>query len=319
MSNHTHLLKMLGLLVGCFYTFIACASPIEDKADQYIQLLYHNLNSKKNLNLNDRIVWISEQFLNKPYLLGALGEGDKARFDQFPRYRVDAFDCETYVDTVLALALADNLQDFKEKILKIRYKAGKVAYTQRNHFTDLDWNLNNQAQGFVKDITPDFKGVDVKMAEADINKPGWYVKLPPGSIRLQKSNTEESKTRLDELHNKAALFSVQKATIPYIPFSSIFNAKGDVNTSFFEQIPQAAIIEIIRPNWDLVESSGSHLNVSHLGFAIWKNHKLYFRQASSRAEFNRVVDLPLDKYLLEATKSPTIKGINLQIALPGKS
>ncbi len=38
---------------------------------------------------------VSEEFLGKPYILGALGEGPKARYDQFPAYRVECFDCVT--------------------------------------------------------------------------------------------------------------------------------------------------------------------------------------------------------------------------------
>ena len=87
-----------------------------------------------------------------------------------------------------------------------------------------------------------------------------------------------------------------------------------VHMYFFQQIPNAAIIEIVRPNWDLTKEIGTHLNVSHIGFAIWKNKTLYFRQASSI--HHQVIDTPLTSYLYDALKnSETIKGINIQIAL----
>nr|WP_277619301.1 N-acetylmuramoyl-L-alanine amidase-like domain-containing protein [Legionella norrlandica] len=81
-------------------------------------------------------------------------------------------------------------------------------------------------------------------------------------------------------------------------------------------MPNGAIIEIVRPNWDLRKEIGTALNISHLGFAIWINDKLYFRQASS--QYGKVIDVPLIDYLDKARSSPTIKGINIQVVLPTK-
>ena len=104
------------------------------------------------------------------------------------------------------------------------------------------------------------------------------------------------------------------STIPYIPLSVLFDNAGQANMHLFKQIPNAGIIEIVRPNWDLTKQIGTHLNVSHLGFAIWINNVIFFREASS--EHHQIIDVPLIDYLRAAQKSPTIKGINIQIALP---
>lgn len=84
----------------------------------------------------------------------------------------------------------------------------------------------------------------------------------------------------------------------------------------FNQIPNAAIIEIIRPNWDLHKEIGTHLNVSHLGFSIRKNGTLLFRETSSTD--GRAIDIPLVDYLRQTLSSPTIKGINVQVVLDPK-
>jgi hypothetical protein len=313
MINRSCFLKILILLIGYLFTYTLNASSIEREADKTIEALYHNPKLEKNRNLTDKMVWFSKQFLGKAYLLGALGEGQTAYFDQFPLYRVDAFDCETYVDTVLALAMGKNLTTFKEKLLKIRYKAGKRAYIHRNHFTDLDWNHNNQIQGFVKDITTHFKKIQIQWASTNINKPSWYAKRPINAIRIISPNLEMSKQRLKELHQRGTLFSTQKAVIPYLPLTGLFDTKGNAKTDIFNQIPQAAIIEIIRPNWNVEKAIGTNLNVSHLGFAIWKNNQLYFREASS--EYGEIVDVSLISYLKNLRDSQTIKGINVQVAL----
>ena len=79
----------------------------------------------------------------------------------------------------------------------------------------------------------------------------------------------------------------------------------------FKQIPDGAIIEIVRPNWDLTQTIGTHLDISHIGFVFWKHQALYFRQASSI--YKKVVDVPFVDYLSQALKSSTIKGINIQM------
>ena len=90
----------------------------------------------------------------------------------------------------------------------------------------------------------------------------------------------------------------------------MFDANASPKMAVFEQIPQGAIIEIVRPNWDIKEKIGTNLNVSHVGFAIWKTKQLYYRQASSIEQ--RVIDIPLIDYLRYRLVSASIKGINIQ-------
>ena len=277
--------------------------------------LYHNLKSDPNHTISARITYISAQFLGKPYELGALGEGKDGDYDQFPLSRTDAFDCETYVDTVLALALAHDTASFHHYINQIRYKNGQVSFITRNHFTDLDWNKNNQKQGFVTDITTNIRDADdhpvAFMAHALIDKPSWYQHFSSDRIRIKNASQTQISKRLLSLKQEGNQLSPHIATIPYLPLNALFKPNGQPNVYLFKQIPNAAIIEIIRPDWDLQKQIGTHLNVSHLGFAIWKNGQLFFRQASSTQ--HQVVDSLLIDYLRDALSSPTIKGINIQV------
>jgi hypothetical protein len=54
---------------------------------------------------------------------------------------------------------------------------------------------------------------------------------------------------------------------------------------------------------------GTNLNASHVGFAIKKQNKLYFREASMIKK--KVSDTPLDEYLSNYLNSPSVKGINI--------
>lgn len=294
------------------------SKSIEQQANNSIKKLYHTLKTSQNLSMSSRIEYFSKQFLGTPYKLGALGEGPDARYDQFPQYRIDGFDCDTYVNTILALATADSLESFKQCLKFTRYKDGKITYMNRNHFTSIDWNTNNQQRGLLKDITLTITDKQKKplalYAKAMINKPGWYQHKTINTIRLQQSDAHEQLNRLNELKLKGSTLQPTLSTIPYIPLTALFSNNGTPNLDVFSQIPHASIIEIIRPNWDLNQQIGTSLNVSHLGFAFWIKGILYFREASSQE--GQVVDVPLIDYLKNAQKSPTIKGINIQIVLP---
>lgn len=294
------------------------SSIIEQQANTSITQLYHSLNSLPNPSMTQRIHWFNSQFLGTAYVLGSLGEGPNALYDQFPRYRTDAFDCDTYVNTVLALALANSLTNFKQCINKLRYQQGEVSYIKRNHFTSIDWNENNQNNGILKDITlniHDKKNHSIAVYSSTlINKPQWYAYKEQNAIRVNSSNKQLIKTRLHELKEKGSHLAIRTSKLAYLPFSALF-PKNKANLYVFSQIPQGAIIEIIRPNWDLRKQIGTALDISHLGFAFWDKGSLYFYQASS--QYGKVVAVPLIDYLQKAaSESPTIKGINVQVVLP---
>jgi hypothetical protein len=153
-------------------------------------------------------------------------------------------------------------------------------------------------------------------ATALIDKANWYQHKKLDTIRLAKQNYSLKKQRLTELKNAASHLKATKSTIAYIPLDKLFNSQGKARQYLFDQIPNSAIIEIVRPNWNLIQQIGTNLHVSHLGFAIRKNGILYYREASSTE--NKIIDIPLVDYLKQAQKSPTIKGINIQIIVQKK-
>lgn len=297
---------MKKLLYLFFYMSSITSLPLI--AEEAITIASHPINTTNHIAI------ISQDFLGKPYLRNALGEGAHAYFDQRPLFRSDAFDCETLVDTVLALALVYPSNDISEAIKKVRYKHGKVSFLTRNHFTCSDWNINNQEQGFITDITTQIKNQQnqpiFQLATASIDKAEWIQHFSTDNIYLRHASQQQIKQRLKLLKNQSRNLPIIQSTIPYIPLTQLFDANGTPNMFVFKQIPEGAIIEIIRPNWDLTKEIGTHLNVSHLGFAIWSKQILYFREASSKE--HKVIDTPLINYLSTFRSSPTIKGINIQ-------
>jgi len=101
-------------------------------------------------DLSGRILRISESFLGRGYVEGSLGGGPDL-VEEF-RISLQAFDCVTYLEVVLALALAQTVAGFVDTIREIRYQGGKVDWFDRNHYM-VDWARNNEQRGFIANIT----------------------------------------------------------------------------------------------------------------------------------------------------------------------
>ena len=75
-----------------------------------------------------------QDYMGAKYIRDPLGEANSPDTD--PLIRFDAFDCTTFVETVLSGGDVSNLN-------QIRYKDGKIDFLNRNHFIESDWLTNN--------------------------------------------------------------------------------------------------------------------------------------------------------------------------------
>src|SRR5215471_5764315 len=123
-----------------------------------------------------RIEVLSRQFLGQPYQINPL-IGSAETPEVFVA-SLDAFDCVTYMETVLALSLASNANEFTEWLRKIRYEGGQVAWNRRNHYMT-GWIRSNVRAGAVHRLAiPDARLV---VKERTLNGvPG----LPPTRVRF---------------------------------------------------------------------------------------------------------------------------------------
>jgi D-alanyl-D-alanine carboxypeptidase/D-alanyl-D-alanine-endopeptidase (penicillin-binding protein 4) len=93
----------------------------------------------------NRIDEISRYFVGVPFdSTGPTGEGHFDTLDTKPIYNIRHFDCLTYVEHVLALALSSNADEFILQLQRLRYQDGKIDYLHRNHFFVIDWLANNK-------------------------------------------------------------------------------------------------------------------------------------------------------------------------------
>ena len=106
--------------------------------------------TKDDPSAHSRIGVLSRHFLGYPYKPNPLiGSADKA--EAFTA-SLDGFDCVTYIETIVALARASNIDGFIEWLRKIRYERGCVQWKRRNHYMTF-WIRNNVREGIIKPVS----------------------------------------------------------------------------------------------------------------------------------------------------------------------
>ncbi|MDP1573396.1 MAG: DUF1460 domain-containing protein [Coxiellaceae bacterium] len=270
-------------------------------------VLYQHPSMQSSTTLFERLDFLTRYFLGKPYILGAQGEGNEGEFDQFPLYRFDGFDCVTFVNNLLALALSHDEASFKNNLCSINYYDATPLFQNRFHFMSLDWNPQNQKKRLIdltETIVDESNHPIADFAEGVIDKKNWFLYRTENDIRLNQPKNGEKK--LIALKKLSELFEPKFVRMPYLSLEKLLE-----NPNYFEQFPDLSVIEIVRPNWNLRDKIGTNLHVSHLGFCFrLSSGILTFRHASS--DRKRVVEVPLVTYLSELRDNITIRGIHLQ-------
>jgi hypothetical protein len=217
-------------------------------------------------SLPRRVEAVSELFLGTPYKLDALGEGPDGEFDRDPLIRFDAFDCTTFVETVMALSLESDLESAARTLQKIRYKDGQIGYATRNHITELDWVPNNVRAGYLRDITSEVAGRDAIEMSKTVSKRDW---LRKSMVSFEGQFSEEEKRRLlPKLQALGERFRDERATLTVLPVHALPRAMA--------RIPSGTIANLVR-----ADQPGEESIVSHQVLLIKKNDGWCVRHAAS--------------------------------------
>ena len=104
---------------------------------------------KDDPSISRRIDIFSRLFLGDSYRSNPL-TGSAERAEVFTA-ALDAFDCVTFIETVLALARASEVCEFSEALRTIRYRRGCIEWEWRNHYMT-DWIRNNVREGIISPI-----------------------------------------------------------------------------------------------------------------------------------------------------------------------
>ena len=106
--------------------------------------------TKYDHSAGSRIDVVSRQLLGYPYKENPLiGSADTA---EVFTASLDGFDCVTYIETIVALARASNVDDFTEGLRKMRYEQGRIQWERRNHYMTV-WIRNNVRKGIIRPVS----------------------------------------------------------------------------------------------------------------------------------------------------------------------
>jgi hypothetical protein len=95
-------------------------------------------------DLRKRIAAIGRRNIGQPYKLNLLGEFPYELHDTLPMYSLSASDCLVFAEHTYAMALSSSWEEFFWTLQRIRYKDGVIGVASRNHYMEVDWNINNR-------------------------------------------------------------------------------------------------------------------------------------------------------------------------------
>ncbi|MBZ4416681.1 N-acetylmuramoyl-L-alanine amidase-like domain-containing protein [Myxococcus sp. RHSTA-1-4] len=210
----------------------------------------------------ERLLRMSERFINTPYVLSPLGEGQGV--DPDPTFRLDAVDCLTFVEQSVALGLARGEADVAPLLENLRY-ASTPSYEDRNHLMEAQWLPNNIRKGFLVDVTRRYAGED--------------------SVPVTKSLTPLTWQSRSSL---ALGLPKERRPVGTYPLNMLPLEKVMAHA---RSIPSGTILVVLREDLPLKAT-----RVTHLGFVVQRKKRTYLRHAS-RGGYNRVVDEDLETFL----------------------
>ncbi|QDE84828.1 MULTISPECIES: N-acetylmuramoyl-L-alanine amidase-like domain-containing protein [Myxococcus] len=212
--------------------------------------------------LAGRLLRMSERFINTPYVLSPLGEGQGV--DPDPTFRLDAVDCLTFVEQSMALSLAGSEDEVAPLLERIRY-ASAPTYEDRNHLMEAQWLPNNIRKGFLSDVTRRYAGDDAVTVTKSLTKVTWQSRSSQ-ALGLPKAQQVVGTYPLNML-----------------PLERVMAHARD--------IPSGTILVVMREDLPLKAT-----RITHLGFVVQRKKRTYLRHAS-RGGYNRVVDEDLETFL----------------------
>jgi hypothetical protein len=105
-----------------------------------------------------------------PYVYSALGEGEGP--DPDPRFRLDAFDCQGFLETALALGSSRSLGEAARALDDVRYD-GPPALAARNHEMMSQWIPVNVAKGWLVETARALAGDRAVRVTRSFTREGW--------------------------------------------------------------------------------------------------------------------------------------------------
>ncbi|GAB3641242.1 N-acetylmuramoyl-L-alanine amidase-like domain-containing protein [Spirosoma arcticum] len=219
---------------------------------------------------------IGRQFLGAPYVPRTLDADPTEKLV----VNVRAFDCTTYIETVLALALAHHRvasgnalpfeAAFRSYLTLLRYRAGRIdGYASRLHYFS-DWLRDNERKGLLADVTGELPG-SMSVAKSVSYMTRAVYKYP---------HLSDPTTLKQMLLTEAAL---NQRSFSFIPKKNIRLAEA--------QLREGDIV--------MLTAAQPGLDMKHVGLAVRQpSGRIHLLHASSDQRKVVITRYPLSNYLL---------------------
>ncbi len=220
-----------------------------------------------------RAVAATAPLLGARYLLSALGEG--AGPDPDPRFRLDAFDCQTFVETAVALGSSRTLREAEAALDDIRYQ-GAPALAARHHEVLSQWIPANLARGWIAEITGELGGGRAVRLAREYTPEGWALVHRAGH----------------------AIAGLPRDREPLGRFETWAIPPGDLAT-VAGRIPEGAVVFVLRE-----DQPARSTRVSHAGLVtVHPGGERWVRHATSTPGLARVIEEPLARFALRQARA----------------
>ena len=216
-----------------------------------------------------RTLHFAKKMLGVPYVAGTLDGNEEEQLV----VHVDQLDCTTFVETVLALCIADkrdarSFDGFKKALTDVRYRDGVLdGYASRLHYFS-DWIRNNEQMGFVKECTSETSCAQPQ--ELWLN----FMTTHVDSYQPMKKNPALVEVMAAQEKNW------QGTIVSYIPKEKLNLPPEEL------KIKDGDILAMV--------TNIKGLDIVHVGFAFWKDNHLHLLHASSSAK--KVIEDPKTQY-----------------------
>jgi hypothetical protein len=219
---------------------------------------------KKNAtrSLEEKVRFWSGLFLDAPYGVDPMGED--APPDTDPVVEICRFDCETYVELVLALAFSGTPQEVTPWLDRMRYIDGKRTIDHRYYTMALHWIPGNEKLGYLKqELLRPFG-----MISRRVHPAGRWWPVHQERFRILGANAPEGNAEVR--YNAINVLIEKESAIPTPALAFLVGAK----------------------------QNGNPFLIQHMGF-ILKNEagRTIFRHASRTPGRQKIEERELSEYL----------------------
>jgi Protein of unknown function (DUF1460) len=220
--------------------------------------------------------------LGTRYRLGPLGEG--RGLDPDPRFRLDAFDCVTFVETALALGAGSSEEEVRRALDDIRY-GRTVDIADRDHEVLSQWIPRNVEKGWIRPISRELAGDAAVEAATVYDRARW-------------AQLDRRGHRLDGV--PAPRLPVGRFATELVPTASL----GAVES----RLPDGAVVWAVR-----AERIDQVSRITHGGLVVVKQGRRWIRHASASPSLMRVVEEPLAEFVKHQRRASSRPLIGLAV------